>query len=277
MNRYMTRLSLPNVTLCAASDVAIGATLSAMKRCLQHASFHEALFFSSANSAQSVHNPIRHVPVPPLDSKEAYSRFILADLAQYIQTDFVLIVQWDGFIVDPTAWDPCFLDFDYIGAPWTNFAPPRNVGNGGFSLRSRRLLEAGMEPWFDITHPEDLCICQVNRDALLARNFRIADAETARRFSREREPAYDGHFGVHGVFTLAEVMSEKEFELFMQDVEFGVIGPKELLDVIDILNTKNPLMQALDRCYRESALRSPHQNSNFKKILNKYFNKLSGI
>lgn len=254
----MTRLSLPDVTLCAASDVAIGATLSAMERCLQHSNFADALFFSSSAPAQPDTGQIRHVPVPPLNSKAAYSRFILADLAQYIHTEFVLIVQWDGFIVDPTAWDSDFLDFDYIGAPWTDFAPPRNVGNGGFSLRSRRLLEAGREPWFEVSHPEDLCICHRNRDALLERSFRIADTETARRFSREREPAYDRHFGVHGIFTLADIMGEEEFDTWLRQIDVGVIGKRELLDTVGILEQKgNRTSSAFRRSKKESLGRFP--------------------
>ena len=39
---------------------------------------------------------------------------------------------------------------DYIGAPWPHFRDGHNVGNGGFSLRSRRLLEACRELPFDV-------------------------------------------------------------------------------------------------------------------------------
>ena len=35
-------------------------------------------------------------------------------LASYIETDFVLIVQYDGFVLHAQAWDDDFLNYDYI-------------------------------------------------------------------------------------------------------------------------------------------------------------------
>lgn len=83
-----------------------------------------------------------------MDIRE-YSRFVLQDLHTYIETSHVLIVQADGFVLNPGLWNPGWLDYDYVGAPWPEtlrvgkyVIPLANrVGNGGFSLRSRRLLK----------------------------------------------------------------------------------------------------------------------------------------
>lgn len=40
------------------------------------------------------------------------------ELGDYIETDFVMLVHYDGFIVHPELWRDEFLDYDYIGAPW---------------------------------------------------------------------------------------------------------------------------------------------------------------
>lgn len=43
---------------------------------------------------------------------------MIKELNKYIETDYVLIVQYDGFILNPKAWMDEFLEYDYIGAPW---------------------------------------------------------------------------------------------------------------------------------------------------------------
>jgi hypothetical protein len=69
-------------------------------------------------------------------------------MPRVVRTDFNLIVQDHAFAVNPQAWDPLFLDYDYIGAPfcglWGGGPYWRGpiVGNGGFSLRSRKLYDA---------------------------------------------------------------------------------------------------------------------------------------
>ena len=80
--------------------------------------------------------------IPRVASAREYSRFVIKDLLRDIATDFVQIIQWDGYVINGPAWTNEFLDYDYIGARWWFRKHDRNVGNGGFSLRSRRLLEA---------------------------------------------------------------------------------------------------------------------------------------
>jgi hypothetical protein len=238
--------------------VALEATLAALERCLAVADFHETLWLSSKPLPRVSDQPVRTVQIAPLDSRESYSEFILAGLSEHVSSDFVLIVQWDGFIVEPEAWSDDFFRFDYIGAPWLDFAPDRNVGNGGFSLRSKRLLDAGSEVWFDRAHPEDLCICHYNRERLDAAGFQFADVEAARRFSRERETKSGPHFGIHGVFALAEVMVQTDFAEMLASIEPGVIGGRELIDLVGILSSGNMKeRKSLRRCAREYLRRFP--------------------
>ena len=39
-------------------------------------------------------------------------------IGEYIESDFALVVQDDGHIVNPNNWSDEFLAYDYIGAPW---------------------------------------------------------------------------------------------------------------------------------------------------------------
>lgn len=103
---------------------------------------------------------------------------MLKSLLQYVTTPHVLIVQWDGYVTNAAAWDPAFLESDYLGAKWP-WAPVGNrVGNGGFSLRSRKLLQALQVPRIrleDDLH-EDQAICGTYR-SLLEREYKIRFGE----------------------------------------------------------------------------------------------------
>jgi len=87
-----------------------------------------------------------------------YSLFMMHGLYAYIETDYCLVVQDDGWVLNGKNFKPEYYDYDYIGAPshcafsegqlylhfsWTQATEPVNVvQNGGFSLRSKRFLEA---------------------------------------------------------------------------------------------------------------------------------------
>ncbi len=112
---------------------------AAIARCVTKCDFGDAILFS--DTAPALSEEARHIAIPRLSSRQDYSRFMLTDLVNHIATPYALIVQWDGFVLDASAWTDDFLAFDYIGAKWAWHAE-RRIGNGGFSLRSRRLLEA---------------------------------------------------------------------------------------------------------------------------------------
>lgn len=135
-----------------------------------------------------------------------YSNFIIQELADVVRTDHVLIVQEDGYPTNPSAWTPEFLEYDYIGAPWpvelVRKPLPERVGNGGFSLRSRKLLEIGRTIEVDGS-VEDFALCVKNRKYLEEQGIRFAPFELAARFScectlPERTWSEDECFGFHG-------------------------------------------------------------------------------
>lgn len=165
----------------------------------------------------------RHVPIAPLKNIAQYNALTLDQLPAWTGCDTTLLIQWDGFALDGHRWRSDFADFDYIGAPWPHMASA--VGNGGFSLRSRRLLNAVQrlrkdEPQADIDTAEDLQICFKYRDALQAQGLRFPDADLAMAFACERQPAAPAwadlpasglaSFGFHGVFNFPLVLGEDE-------------------------------------------------------------------
>ncbi len=154
---------------------------------------------------------IRVVPIPKLNSSEDYSKFMIRNLLDHVQTSHCLVVQWDGFVLDAGSWVPHFLDYDYIGAPWPQF-DDHDVGNGGFSLRSRKLLEACKDPVFQYSHPEDVAICRNNRAMLESRHgILFAERSIAAQFSFERSAADGPAFGFHGVFNMIPALGVEKF------------------------------------------------------------------
>ncbi|MDR2875008.1 MAG: hypothetical protein LBV44_03655 [Methylobacillus sp.] len=113
--------------------------------------------------------PIEHVRIAPMGYLE-YSLFVTYTLHQFIETDYALIVQNDGWVLNGALFTKDFFEFDYIGAPihlanvitpdgetlmrkfsWVQRAtelrqtPGTKINflmNGGFSLRSKKFLKA---------------------------------------------------------------------------------------------------------------------------------------
>jgi hypothetical protein len=141
-----------------------------------------------------------------IDNEKELNRFLVESLTFDISTDYVLIVQSDGFIINPQKWKDCFLNYDYIGAPW----PWHNVvGNGGFCLRSKKFLDLSSKLVYDSTHPEyhycpeDYFLCVLNRNYFIDNNCLFPSLETALSFSFEHPiPGINKNmkdsFGFHG-------------------------------------------------------------------------------
>ena len=197
-------VALDDVTLCCIDTAQPAAALRAMRASRAQCRFARSLLLTDRPVAEP--GVEVHI-VAPLDAA-GYSRVIFRDLAEMITTPFVLVVQWDGYVLDGSRWDPEFLTFDYIGAPWPWHADAAQVGNGGFSLRSRRLLRALAE--FQPVHPEDEGICRTYRRDLERRGLVFADVGSAGRFAFERGEPEGPTFGFHGLFNMGRVLAADE-------------------------------------------------------------------
>lgn len=145
---------------------------------------------------------------------DSYSEFMVKELHKYVDTDFCICMQWDSCIIDASKWIDVFLECDYIGSPWTNPWPNR-VGCGGFSLRSRKLLELSSKLEYKktdnfILNNEDVVICLLNHENLVRQGIKFAPLSIARQFCVERPIPENPHnyndlttynsFGFHGAF-----------------------------------------------------------------------------
>ncbi len=191
---------LANVTLITFDCVNITQTLVAADICEKAFSFGAVKILSSIPSDDP-----RVVPVPELlNDWQKYSEFYIREFAKHVDTEYALCFHPDSFIANPDAWEDEFLKYDYMGAPWDHLGTWM-VGGGGFSIRSKKLLDYISENYLKIGgpfHPEDMWICSVARPFLEKEGMHFAPPEVAARFSKEGNlhgVYWDGQFGWHGI------------------------------------------------------------------------------
>lgn len=222
------RLNLPKVTLVAAASNAIDATLRALIQCLSQSRFATAYLLSDKSPECDLGAEIKWRATPKFTSRQQYSDFIFNKLHEYIETEFALCIQWDGYILKAENWSDSFLEYDYIGAPWPHFLDGNNVGNGGFSLRSKKLLTACAKLPLLPNTAEDIAICRYYRQTLETEHgIRFAPESVASRFSFERKPPAGNEFGFHGSFNFEKIMEKSEFKRLIKELEPGTIGRME--------------------------------------------------
>jgi len=182
--------------------------------------FDEILIFSDKNFMPNS----RWVPVEHFSSVRSYCDFMLKGMVEHVQTDHILFVQWDAQAHDSGAWSPEFLEYDYIGAPWPWANPNMDVGNGGFSLRSRRLLEALKNPNICTTAAtpnEDQVIGDTFRPLLeTLHGIKYAPTDVAARFSYELGN-YSGSFGCHGPWNIVRFSDDDTVDFYLQNMDYA--------------------------------------------------------
>ena len=164
------------------------------------------------------------------------------NLINHSDNDYILLIQDDGHPIYPDLWDDEFLKYDYIGAPWPSeeswismqhkdqqslmreVFPKNRVGNGGFSLRSKKFLEFSSQ--FDTCDGlgEDSFLCVRKYNEALEYGINFAPFEVAVKFAYEN-PCIE--FGT----------SWKERMAFDKTKHFGWHG-KNFINTADLFNLK---------------------------------------
>lgn len=174
---------------------------------------------------------MKWITINPFDAEKSFNRQLekltLDLLPRAVETDFNLVIQADGYAVNAKAWTDEFFNYDYIGASWPWELPGRDVGNGGFSWRSKKLYQAILDvrrkysfvdlisniPTIEVVQDkfkgqfvaEDNLVCKVYRPILEKEyGIRFAPAALADQFSVETNsntPWLGKSFGFHGRLT----------------------------------------------------------------------------
>jgi hypothetical protein len=200
-------LDLSSTTLVCADCVDANRAVRVLNRCMQHATFGAVKFLTSLKTSFPY-----AAPIPHLASLEAYSVFMLTHLHRHISTPHMLVVQRDGYIINPDKWNPDWLNYAYIGPLFNQYDI---VGSGGFSFRSKAAMGAiaGWLPDWDGTPQsaariqrglglyEDGIVSMRLRSQLEDKGFRFPSAETASLFAaggnRNEDYYVERPFGFH--------------------------------------------------------------------------------
>jgi len=212
-------IKINDVTLCIADTKNPDRAIKVLLHCQKEIIFGDVRLFTNRLPATAAIEDyrMRNVKITPIENLDwqSYSNFILRDLHRFLKTSHVLICQTDGFILNPNRWQAEFLNYDYIGAKWRkehlqgcNWIHEsvkregnlNTVGNGGFSLRSKKLLVEAAECPHACDGPEDAYLCNNYYKYFVSKGIKFAPEHVADLFSKEQNESlsYNKVFGFHG-------------------------------------------------------------------------------
>ena len=194
------KIKLPNVTLAAVSSVNIYETVKALKYSMKGIDFGQVVLITHKKPF-ALPKGITYKHCEKISDIDRFNYMMVYELAPYIDTDYMLLVHYDGFVVNPESWRDEFLEYDYIGSPWpmptkehcSYYDEEGNVVRVGnsVSLRSKRLLEypaVNNLEWRRTPngdYNEDIFLCAMNKCRMEKDGFHFAPIEVARLFGRE--------------------------------------------------------------------------------------------
>ena len=188
----------------------------ALQECVDRIPFKNVVTFSDRPLLPGATN----IPTNTITSMRDYCEIMLKCMWPHIKTSHIIFAQWDAMIFDETRWNDDFLNYDYIGAVWPWQPPGQNVGNGGFSLRSMKLLNALRDPFIHMVPEgpngvqEDNYIAIVHRNMLEQKyGIKFADANLASQFSYELGP-YSKSMAFHGFWNVINFMPKDTVDFF---------------------------------------------------------------
>jgi hypothetical protein len=141
------RLQLSDTTLIAVDCVDLNRIIPVIDRCKTLCDFADVKLLTNIKTEYK-----HKVAIQPLTSLVHYSIFCLKELYKYVDTAHLLIVQHDGWILNPRKWNNDWLKYDYMGAI---FNQEDVMGAGGFSFRSKALMEAVSKKYPDFDGSEE--------------------------------------------------------------------------------------------------------------------------
>lgn len=210
---------MKNITLVAIEFQTYELTRYAIERTLDQIDVKEVLVIADKEIVPGA----RHVIRDPVKNMAEYAEVMLKGVAEHVESGHALYIHWDGMAHDKNQWTDDFLKYDYIGAIWPGKPEGQNVGNGGFSLRSKRMLDACMDPRICLTPAEPVAEDNImsNHRPYLETEYGVefAPTELARQFSFELG-VYKPSFGFHGLWNMFTFMSDADMEFWMNNIKY---------------------------------------------------------
>lgn len=170
------------------------------------------------------------VRINRFSSIDDYSEFVFKCMWPFCATEKIMIVHWDGHPAHARHWEPGFINCDYIGAPWAWANDEFRIGNGGFSIRSKRLIDLckhvqlRRHPEIPYANAEDIVIGRIYRRTFEEAGLSYASDELAARFSYETGPFREQVFGFHAPNNMPFFVSEDDLLETVDDLKRKILG-----------------------------------------------------
>jgi len=182
-------LNLNNVTLIALDCVNPYYAVNALKYSSKDIKFNKMLLLSDTMPS-NITKDIEWIKIPKINSIIESCIFSFYYMNGFIQTDFVMGIQSDGFIINPHLWEDEFFKYDFIGAPWPELEMENRIGNCGFAMRSKRFIELSQQIDWDWETPDDVFLNKINYDFFIKNGMKYPSPKVAAKFSMEN-PLWD--------------------------------------------------------------------------------------
>jgi hypothetical protein len=190
--------NLKDITLLAlCCDNRVEGTINALKICMSYFDFGSVKYLSDSKP-DNLPSDIKWEYIPKIENIHSYDVFAFENMYKHVSTSHALICQDHAYIIDASQWSDDWLQWDYLGAIWpikpeyvsVSTGEQIRVGNGGFSLRSKRLLslpsQLGLKTVYDRGFScDDGLFCSYYRKTFLDHGIKYPDVHTAARFSFE--------------------------------------------------------------------------------------------
>jgi hypothetical protein len=252
----------PGVTLACIDCVNPNTAVTALDMSRRGCNFARVVLFSD-EPPDALPAGIEWVKIPELSFK-GYQQFCLKELWKWTHTPHVLTIEADGYILRPEKWNPDWLQYDYIGAPWpkARYSAKSRVGNSGCCLRSRRLLietdrlstPERMKRHYSHNLLVDVFTCYDIYDDLIRAGMKFAPPEVAAQFAVEKRTEFASNraasFGYHGKQASPTAFVREESHRLMKRTAWRNTGGK-LRVVYNRYTVADAARQAeLDRCWQ---------------------------
>lgn len=208
----MNKIQLPTVTLMTTTSVRLPEHIEAIKKCCENIKFGKVILVSH-ELPKDLPDYVEYKYYPEIRDIMDFNILMFRNVGKFVETSHALFCQDHAFVTNPELWDNDWLQYDYIGAPWPirensyidDNGERVRVGNGGFSLRSSKLMQLPLKLNIPLVHEqgfynEDGNICCYHKSKFLAHGIKYAPVEVAAKFSYENPvPENQGipSFGFH--------------------------------------------------------------------------------
>jgi hypothetical protein len=204
---------LPDITLLAiCCDGREVGTIKSLQTCMSYFDFGEVKYVSDSKP-DMLPDTIKWEYCPKITNTHMFDVYSFEEMHRHIDTSHMLMVQDHSGIIYPELWEDEWLQWDYIGAPFpirpeffsVSTGELVRQGNGGFSLRSKKLLslphELGLKCVYDRGFSnDDGLFCSYYRKTFLEHGINYADVNVAAKFAFETltsETISQPSFGFH--------------------------------------------------------------------------------